>query len=324
MNNMYAIFASLSANAPLLKNWGMGLSRNLFLTTSDVQGISEITEKLSEHPLLIDPSTPLRQLKEKMGITNSEAVVVVMPHQKLRDCKKFQLLVETVLNWNLHTKCRCQTFFIGSIVPDDMHDLVYEIPISEFLDGTDFNVDVVPEPLDLNVVKEQLCSFQECDHDRLALYAAVACIYPALKRKGQLENYEKLLRTCDQMFDSWMCPVDTSSVVSSARCIIFEAVRSGKYKNDLHFNQNKELLYMPSEIFKQLLAPILKLLPYRKAKEILASEGLLQAGPGLYLTEKVVIDTEQGQVRKNMVALNTKKIVKFVDNEEIRLFDYFG
>ena len=69
---------------------------------------------------------------------------------------------------------------------DELGGYRYEVPLLEFPYMLDTDVDIVPDPMDLSVVQEQVTGFKECDHDRLALYAAVACLYPTCKERGGL------------------------------------------------------------------------------------------------------------------------------------------
>ena len=76
------ILRSLAVNAPLIKAWNMNLSRCIFLSTYAGED-SKLIDSLSETPLIIYSSMSLKEATEKVRKSNSEAVILRLPTQKI-------------------------------------------------------------------------------------------------------------------------------------------------------------------------------------------------------------------------------------------------
>ena len=315
------ILRSLAVNAPIMREWNLSLSRPLFLETGS--GETETFLKgLSESPIIINAGMPLREVKEKMTEANSQAFVLRMPMTKIRDNIRFLLLQEAIIDFSLSSQTGVQVFFVGTCQNEDLSEYTFAIPISEFPEMLDENVDVIPDAKDLSVVEQRISGHTECDRDRRVLYAAVEFCYENLKRQGREDDYKKLLSTCDRLYDTWLCSLDGLSVVAVANRLLFDAVRCGKYKTEIIFNRETGRTYMTKGVFKQVLAPVLDMLSYTEGKKILNEAGILLLGPDMHLTSKVMVDAESGPRRQNLVVLDATKITKYIDREEIKLCDY--
>ena len=192
MHEIQVILRSLAVNAPIMKDWGLSLSRPLYLSMK-VEETGAFIKGLSERPVIISAGMPLKEVKKKIRNTNSEAIILRMPVKKLRDHERFSLLVQHLLDCSADAKVGAQVFFVGTFQDENLGDNTFEISISEFPEMLDDDVDVVPDAKDLSVVEEQIFSHKKCDLDCLALYAAAAFCYPKLKLQGRQEDYQKLL-----------------------------------------------------------------------------------------------------------------------------------
>ena len=320
MREIEVILRSLAVNAPVLNAWHVNLSRPLFLSI-DAEDADKFIKGLSANPVVLSSSLKVTEARQKMSHTNSEAIVMRMPLKKLRDNIRVSMLIQELLDLAESSAKNALLVFVGNLQDQELSERTFPIHISDFQDTLD-DVDVVPDPSDLKLVEDQISSQKVCDRDRTALYSAAAFCYPKLKYQRRLNDYRKLLSACDRLFDSWVCPIDDLSVVAISNRALFDAIRRAENDQNIIIDQDLSRIYLATDVFKKILGPVLEAVPYSEVKKKLAEAGILMTGPGFQLTHKVTFKTETGLSRKNLVVLDTSKITKTVDREEIRLCDY--
>lgn len=329
------ILKSLAINCPVLQNWGVGLSMPLLISSTNSEEMSEIVGRLSDNPVVIDSTLSPAKAAEKLRHANSEAVIMRLPMKKLRDNVKTVGKIQMILDSIDKKGDLCfQGFLIGRNLNEDLRETVLEIPLDDFPETFELDVNVVPDREELIIVKNLINEYGEIDKYRLALYSAVAFTFPGLRRERREHDYYDLLKIADNLCDRWQDCDDYSSAISTLRSLLISAVRSGQYRitkvdyfpenleRVLVFDDLDDSVLMTAKTFRAIFSSFLDSMPKSEAKRIFCEAGLAKIGRNGFLTSKVWIRQGQDAKRLNLVRLKIASITMEAGNQKIKLSEY--
>lgn len=331
--DLIVVLWSLNVNYPVLRSWNYVIGKPIALVFNNMVTAIPFVKKLSPHPQIIDSSTKISTAKKILLTTNSDGVFMMLSNRGgnlIKEQEKINALFSVANLGVLDGKeASVMTFFVcDRRVPDEYKSEVFEIHVDDLLPNTYENLfSFVPSAEMLPVVFEKIQEFKR--DELLPFKAIIAFLYPYLKEQNNLTRYKILLTEMGELFQMAEEYQEQEDVVELVQqqfidfinknaCDIYHLAEiEGEVEEriDEILVVKGDSLFMDDKKFKDIIKPMLEILPLHIIKERLNKEGILFGQPGDYTVKmsylsngkmkrirRLKFDTDKMKMLKNYIS----------------------
>lgn len=333
---------SYITNFPIMAEWKKLLRRPLALVFDDFSEAGDFVGEIAYAPIIVTAEMKTGKMQEIFEEINSTAAFLFLPKCKKLSAKegeKVKLFCDVAVTQEFLGKpvIGAMIFICNRRLPEELTDMAAAFHIVKPHSTVDYKFfDLVPNPPQLELVRDKIGYLPDCGDDVAAVLSAAAMfMYPRLKDNGDeladcLETFSQSVLEEKRMYG------DEADILEMGVERFFECVENGDFDkyyklpnlgNDAIEQLNTAvfiksgILYVHADKFEKIMQPLLQIFELSAIKRALIDAEILMADYGGY-TKKMNYYNVYGKAERiRMMAFDMKKICRDDGAKLLYFFD---
>ena len=322
------LLLSLAVNYPVLKSWGVEVSKLLILAVDSGEGIKAMNLLGKSSTPRLDVLMSNKSLADMLLKTNSD--FVFCPYSRSRRGRDLVERLCSVAKTGTVEGIRVTALplvIVEGFPVELMEQDAYKIFLDGSLEGISIERSmVIPPDYRLEVVEDKirLVSKEACSRDEMIFLSAACFLYPNLVYAGQEEEFNAFVACAKRLVERTVSASNMPDLSEAfirelyqwqertEFCKIYELpnvdMRTASELESCIFYDD-EYLFMKEQIFKSVVASLLQFFPLNSLKASLVSRGVLCPENVFTYTSKMAFYNVAGQYqRERMLRFRRNKI----------------